>query len=481
MPSEEIVRHAINVYLATFNSGMPLFDPRSLLQVVDDWYGLSPDRLRTQDEKSSWATINVALALAHCHGAGNLHLAASQTISVSRCLENAQSTLGNILDEDANLQHIQVLLGLGILFLGSRPDDVRAAMMFTSTGVRLAQAMGMHRMNRYDGDSHYMAADEMAQRKRVFWIAYVLDRDVAARMKQAPILQDADIDLDLPADDDAGTIHLSRPVDSTMDAYVTGSDIRFNLFRARVELARIQGRVYECALSVRASTMDPGESGRLAQSIRLSLQQWKARLPGALGVEILSLLSQSDLVEIDGGGVPYLPAFMSYLHSLIIMCLGQLCRVNSMEYHWIDKVLSYARGISNERITEDSPIRPYLPPTSFPSDIIPVAPPSPPPGWNVLVSECRDFMLLFQSVRVKHPTFVNVQLCSFASSLLCLAINAFLNFEDRNLLKDRPLMAGAAVVLAEVRDQTKMAAVSRVLEVYKELDWHLELLTSGAG
>ncbi|KAJ0362477.1 hypothetical protein COL154_006145 [Colletotrichum chrysophilum] len=46
---------------------------------------------------------------------------------------------------------------------------------------------------------------------------------------------------------------------------------KLNLFHARVELAQIQGR-YNCAFSLRARYMNPGEKAQFAQGIRLSIQ-----------------------------------------------------------------------------------------------------------------------------------------------------------------------------------------------------------------
>lgn len=465
LPSEDIVRHVIDVYLATFNSILPLFHPHSLYRTVDEWFREPSE----QKQPSSWAAINIALALGQCHSPGNLSPAVAQAMTVAKCLENAQSVLSDVLAGDIDLQNVQILLGLGILFLGAKPYDIRPPMIFVSTAMRFAQAMGMNRRDYYEGT----APLEAIQRRRVFWIAYILDKDVAARTRQAPIQHDTDMDLDLPPDeatvaaglndDDAGFIDAGGRGSQEDDG--VGAIIRFNMFRARVELAQIQGRVYDSAFSVRASRMEPGESARLAQSIRLSIQQWKARLPAALSVKVLS--SQSD------NGLPYLPAAVCYMHSLIIMCLGQLCRVNSMDFHWIDNVLSYARGAGDRKATSSSSA-PSLP--SFSSSI---PPPPQPQGWNVLVGECREFMQLFQSIHSKHPTFVNIQLCPYASGLLCLSVNTFLNFEDRDRLTDQHLMEEAAGILGQVKEQTQCKAVIKVLEVYVELDWHLILLTTG--
>ncbi|KAK1993774.1 hypothetical protein LX36DRAFT_728912, partial [Colletotrichum falcatum] len=450
LPSEDIVRHVIDVYLATFNTVLPLFSPTSLNRVVDNWYS----KPTADNEHSCWATINVVLALAQCHSHGQLSPAVAEAVNVTKCLENAQSVLAEIVAGNMDLQSVQILLGLGFLFMGATPGDVRAPIIFISTGIRLAQAMGMHRRDSCNNTK----PDEDMQRRRVFWIAYILDRDVAARTRQAPIQHDADMDLDLPPiKDEVTMLVIEDGADAGADDDFTytnaGASPRamagLNLFRARIELAQIQGRVYDCVFSVRARYMHPGEKARLAQGIRLSIQQWKARLPASLGVEFLSNQTDSD----GSMASSILPAVICYMHSLTTMCLGQLCGVSSMEFHWIEKVISYARGLGNYETTL-------------------------PFGWNVLVSQCREFMRLFLSIRTKHPNFVNVQLCPFTSGLLCLSVNSFLNFEDGNSKADQRLMAEAATMLGEVMGQTQSEIVSKVLEVHMELSWHSMLITT---
>ncbi|KAK2751523.1 fungal specific transcription factor [Colletotrichum kahawae] len=466
LPSEDVVRHVIDVYLATFNSVLPLFFPPSLHRVVDNWYCNATDR----NGPLSWATMNIVLALARCHGHVQLSPNAVQAVDIAECLANAQLVLADVLAGDMDLQSIQILLGIGILFMGARPADVRAPIIFVSTAMRLVQAMGMHR-----GDSYKNTEPvEDMQRRRVFWIAYILDRDVAARTRQAPIQHDADMDLDLPPVNDEVAMAVAADVsdagagddnddnDDTDAGACARGLAKLNLFRARVELAQIQGRVYDCVFSVRARYMDAGEKARLAQGIRLSIQQWKARLPISLGVEFLSSQNEND----GSTSATILPAVMCYMHSLMTMCLGQLCGVSSMEFHWIEEVLSYARGLGDYKTT---------PSFASPLSTIPPPPPSP-QGWNVLVSQCREFTRLFLSIRSRHPTFVNVQLCPFTSSLLCLSVNSFLNFEDGNRMTDQRLMVEAATLLGEVMQQTQSEIVSKVLEVYMEFDWHLILL-----
>ncbi|KAF7529462.1 hypothetical protein G7054_g9846 [Neopestalotiopsis clavispora] len=436
---EEVVRHVANIYLSTFNSTLPLFHPRRLLKLIDEWY-----RLPTRRSPSSWACINLILALTQWHCSGFLE-PSLQIPTVGQCIENAQSVLTDILKGDnLGLEHVQILLGLGIVFLG-RPDPA-APMVFVSAAIRFAQAMGLHRRDYYADLG--ITAEEAMQRRRVFWIAYILDRDVALRARQAPILHDDDMDLDLPPetmrpDDDYHDVDEAGFIDVSADDGLGLT--RFNLFRARVELAQIESRVYDCVFSVRASRRDPGEAAQVAQGIRLSIRQWKARIPGQL-MRFPLLLSHSDSMRAE-----YLPRSLCTLSALVVTCLGQLCRVNSVDFHWIDKVLTYACDIGDGV-------------GDYTGDYNPT-PPSQPQGWNALVSESRAFVHMFSSIPLRHPTFTFMQICPLASSLLCLSVNSFLNFDDEHRRGDQVLKADAAAYLQELPEQDICHVVKKVLEL----------------
>ncbi|KAJ0362583.1 hypothetical protein COL26b_013287 [Colletotrichum chrysophilum] len=106
------------------------------------------------------------------------------------------------------------------------------------------------------------------------------DIDVAARTTQASIQHDADMDHDLPPTEDEVAMAVAPDVgdasaDDDLDDFNYAACARgmtkLNLFHARVELAQIQGR-YNCAFSLRARYMNPGEKAQFAQGIRLSIQ-----------------------------------------------------------------------------------------------------------------------------------------------------------------------------------------------------------------
>jgi hypothetical protein len=66
------------------------------------------------------------------------------------------------------------------------------------------------------------------------------------------------------------------------------------------------------------------------------------------------------------------------LYGAVIMCLGQPCQVNTMDFRWVNQLHYYVHSMT---------VGPGAPCLS----------PSQPQGWNALVDECREFMPLLIS------------------------------------------------------------------------------------
>lgn len=365
LPVESVVRPLIDSYLANFNSLLPLFEPHQLTKTVDQWYSNPNQRTRT-----SWAVINVVMAISqYCTAGQSGHRSADFSVnsSISDCLSKAQSALTELLTGDVELANLQVVLGLVIVFHAT--SDIKPAVFLISTALRLCQVLGLHRSD----SSIYRNANhkELLQYTRVFWVTFILDRDIALRIRQAPIQQDADISIELPPiepDPDAAGFF------STFETQQKG----FNVFRARVELAQIQGYVYDALFSVRAQRLSPGEKAVNSQAIRLMLKDWKDRIPATLTAKSLALTK--DLL-------PCVTSLLCMLHGTVVTCLGLLCQVNSMDFLWIDQLRDYGRSITSGIGG-------------------PCVPPPQPQGWNALVNECREFMPLFNSVQDKGAAFI---------------------------------------------------------------------------
>ncbi|KAK7425316.1 hypothetical protein QQZ08_008213 [Neonectria magnoliae] len=250
LPPLEEVLPIIEKYLATFNSILPLFHPKTLLHSVKQWYWHPRQR-----DHITWAAINVALALAQRQSDRSESV---PNKSIAEYLDNAQSVLTQVIMSDIDLVNVQVLVGLVMLFQGTQ--NLRPPMILIATALRLAHKLGLHTRK----SSVHLDGAEALQRDRVFWIAYILDKDLSVRTKQPPIQLDADIDLDLPPEEPAS--------DDDMGFFFTADGrSRMNFFRARVQLAQIQGGVYDCLYSARSQDLTADERAQNAMRIRVKL------------------------------------------------------------------------------------------------------------------------------------------------------------------------------------------------------------------
>lgn len=351
LPPEDIVLPLIQIYLSTFNCFFPLFDTPNLVKTVHNWYHSPSQRTST-----TWASIYIAMALAQYQASQPPHA----EVSVVDCLRKAQSVLSEIIISDAELTNVQVVLGLVLLFIGS--PDPRPSTVLLATAMKLVHTMRLHRRDGYHG----LPDSELLQRRRVFWIAYILDREISLRMRQPPIQHDSEIDVDLP----------SETADADGAGFITAmwSQETFNFFRARVKLAEIQGQVYDCVYSVAAQHMSPEMQAIKALEVRQAMRDWQGMIPLDFSAEVLS----HDSTTI-------LPQYFCQLYSSYVACLGQLCQATSMDPPWVEALLSYARTAAAGT---------------------PCEPPKVPEGWDTLVDASRSMMNLFMSVQHKEPAFI---------------------------------------------------------------------------
>lgn len=113
-------------------------------------------------------------------------------VTVAECLRKAQSVMSNLIMTDADLAIIQVVLGLVVLFIGT--PDPRPSLGLIATAIKLAHVMKLNRQEGY----YWLTPSELAQRRRVSWVAYILDRDISLRTRQPPVQHDLALDVDLP-------------------------------------------------------------------------------------------------------------------------------------------------------------------------------------------------------------------------------------------------------------------------------------------
>jgi hypothetical protein len=129
------------------------------------------------------------------------------------------------------LMAVQALLGMAILLQGTPNPEPGSILILIA--VKLAQGMKLHRR----GHQLRIAAAEIEQRKRVFWLVYIYDKDISIRTHNPPAQDDDDMDVDLPIE--------------TIDLHHDRLN-EVNFYSNHIGMSIIQGQIYKQLLSTRA-------------------------------------------------------------------------------------------------------------------------------------------------------------------------------------------------------------------------------------
>lgn len=141
---------------------------------------------------------------------------------------------------------------------------------FTLIGAaaRLATTLGLHQWLGGFG----LSKSELQQRQRVFWVLYVLEKDLATRIGRPSAIDDDDIDLETA---------LNRVEnDPAITVSFTGEhNHKFYAFKSMCSLAVIQSKVHRCLYRVSSRSRTAEERLDSIGQLDAELQVWKDRFP----------------------------------------------------------------------------------------------------------------------------------------------------------------------------------------------------------
>ncbi|KAF5637958.1 hypothetical protein F52700_4661 [Fusarium sp. NRRL 52700] len=305
LPPLQQAMHMIGIYLNNVNSMLPLFHSDTLLRLVGETYALEP----RQRDPIDWAAINVVLAMA-LQQMPESNIVSTSYGTTEGYLSNAQSVLWAITLSQTQLINIQTLIGMAMLL--QTGHDSTPALVIISTAIRLIHKIGLH--NR--AYSAHLDAVERQQHARVFWLAYIVDKDLSLRAQQPSIQMDEDIDLDFPMPLDTDTSGDSGAgVVTSLDGSTT-----MNYFLARVQLASIQGDIYDHLYSTRAWKRTLEERRLKREKIVFALNNWKASVPSDFGAPNVTATT---------GNNPSIGAFFCILHTNSLLSLMLITRAHA--------------------------------------------------------------------------------------------------------------------------------------------------------
>lgn len=247
LPQKSDALYLINKSFQGF-SPFPLFNQTKFIQRFES--DESP-----YEDPGWWACLNVVLALAHRIRSMVCLNSQQEDREAWGYFQNALAVMTELTMLNNTLTAVQALLGMAIIVQGT-PNPAPYSNLTTSA-MKLAQSLNLHRSQEDSG----LPRDAIEERKRVFWIAYFLDKDVALRIRHPPTQDDDEMDVELPLDDP------------------TSPEPGSNYLMKKIGLAQIQGQIYKRLLSVSASRQSYPQRIAAVTELEAKLQAWKSSIP----------------------------------------------------------------------------------------------------------------------------------------------------------------------------------------------------------
>ncbi|KAL4740596.1 hypothetical protein BDV11DRAFT_204232 [Aspergillus similis] len=252
LPSREATLTLVTDFLANFNHTIPLVDDTSLMRLVERQFSWNPD-----DSPSSWVLLNVVIAFSYRERAQSSVGASSDWQKSLGHVKNALNVVVDLFLRNADLAAVQGLLGLALYFQGT--PNAQALFMFAASAMRLSHSIGLHR----NATSGFTEA-EIEERRRTFWISFILDTDISLRVGRPPVQDLEDYNIPLPAE---------SPHDGRGIVSVNGTSVNF--FRLLAQFAIIQRRTYRHIQTVAVIPQPKEVALKSANACEEALLLWK--------------------------------------------------------------------------------------------------------------------------------------------------------------------------------------------------------------
>jgi hypothetical protein len=261
LPGRGECRALLGIYFRQFNQLIPLFHEASFMDMFDNAHSPTP-----HEGSGWWASINVALAIV---SSASTDIGERQAHNPAwGYIKNALAVTNELTMYNADLLSVQALLGMALFFRGTHNPQPSFSLL--SAAVRLSHAIKLHR----NCCNSKLDEVEIEQRKRVFWLAYFLDKDTCLRSGRPSTQDDDDIDVDLPSEtptDNIGVVPLTKVDDAGRSS--------INVFRSMCTFAQIQSQIYKTLYSVSASKQSKQKLSTTTEELVSELEAWKESIP----------------------------------------------------------------------------------------------------------------------------------------------------------------------------------------------------------
>ncbi|KAA8647265.1 transcription factor atrR [Aspergillus tanneri] len=311
LPPKEEALSLFRDFFENFNCLFPLYHEPTFMHLVERQYSRDP-----YEGSGWWASINVVLAISHRLRVMNNLVPQEEDKKAWLYLKNAMGVLTELTMRNTDLLSVQALLGMS-LFLQGTPNP-QPSFFLVAAAIRLSHSIGLHKR----GSGFGLNPVEVEQRKRVFWISYLLDKDLCLRSGRPPVQDDDDMNVELPSDD---------PPDNIGNVPLSDGKSKFNLFRSLCRFATIESQVYKRLYSARASKQSDGELLNTIGELDKELEEWKDSIP----------LDFRPEHEIKASHTPLI-LHVVVLHFAYYNCLTTIHRMSVHHGYWTSRLSNYA-------------------------------------------------------------------------------------------------------------------------------------------
>ncbi len=419
LPPKHETLSLLKDYFENFNCMFPLFHQPTFMHLVDRQYSSEP-----YDGSGWWASLNVALAIAHRLRVMSNLVSQDEDQKAWGYLKNAMAVFTELTMRNTDLLSVQALLGMS-LFLQGTPNP-QPSFLLVAAAIRLSHSIGLHKR----GSGFNLNPMEVEQRKRVFWIGYMLDKDLCLRSGRPPAQDDDDMNVELPSAD---------PEDNIGNIPLSDGKGKVNLFRLMCEFATIESKVYKQLYSTAASKQSDGELLNTIGNLDRLLEEWKDSIPVEFRPE--------EGREIKASHTPLI-LHVVVLHFAYYNCLTTIHRMAVHHGYWTSRLSDFAiRGLNAQ------PLNPRV----FNSAAL-------------CVNAARASIHLIKYVPQGDYSCVWLILYFPVSALMTLFGNILQNPHDPKARSDVKLMNLVVTFLSMLINEEESAAVRRMLSVCSEFE-----------
>lgn len=417
LPPKDEALSLLKDFFENFNCMFPLFHEPTFMHLVERQYSKDP-----YEGSGWWASMNVALAIAHRLRVMSNLVPKEEDQKAWMYLKNAMGVLTELTLRNTDLLTVQALLGMG-MFLQGTPNP-QPSFFLIAAALRLAHSIGLHKR----GSGFNLNQVEVEQRKRVFWIAYTLDKDLCLRSGRPPMQDDDDMNVELPSED---------PPDNIGNIPLADGKGKVNLFRLMCTFATISSKVYKCLYSTKASKQTDGELLNTIGELDRELEEWKDSIPIDFRPEH----------EIKASHTPLI-LHVVVLHFSYYNCLTTIHRMSVHHGYWTSRLSNYAIQGLNAR-----PLNPRV----FSSAAL-------------CVSAARASIHLIKYIPQGDFACVWLILYFPVSALVTLFANILQNPQDPRARADVKLMNLVVNFLSLLATDEENGSVKRMLNVCAEFE-----------